>query len=83
MTLPEFDHLPVSRESLFGEILAQTIVNKESGEVIALCNTELSETLLETLEAEGINEFQVLHIDGVKFSQSFSKTLALDKAKID
>lgn len=75
------DHLPVSRESLFGEVLAQTIVNEESGEVIALCNTELSETLLETLDAEGINEFQVLHIDGVKYSQSFSKTLALDKAK--
>jgi DNA-directed RNA polymerase subunit beta len=75
------DHLPVSKESLFGEVLAQTIVNKESGEVIALCNTELSETLLETLDAEGINEFQVLHIDGVKYSQSFSKTLALDKAK--
>ncbi|MGB3226210.1 MAG: DNA-directed RNA polymerase subunit beta [Desulforhopalus sp.] len=75
------DHLPVSKESLFGEVLAQTIVNKDSGEVIALCNTELSETLLETLDAEGINEFQVLHIDGVKYSQSFSKTLALDKAK--
>jgi DNA-directed RNA polymerase subunit beta len=75
------DHLPVSKESLVGEVLAQTIVNKESGEIIALCNTELSETLLETLDAEGINEFQVLHIDGVKYSQSFSKTLALDKAK--
>lgn len=75
------DHLPVSRESLFGEVLAQTILNQESGEIIALCNTELSETLLETFEAEGINEFQVLHIDGVKYSQSFSKTLALDKAK--
>jgi DNA-directed RNA polymerase subunit beta len=74
-------HLPVSSESLFGEVLAKTIVNKESGEVIALCNTELTETLLETLEAEGVNEFKVLHIDGVKFSPSFSKTLALDKAK--
>ena len=50
-------HLPVSKESLFGEILAKTIVNKETGEVIALCNTELTETLLETLEAEGIDEF--------------------------
>ncbi len=74
-------HLPVSKESLVGEVLAKTIVNKETGEVIALCNTELTETLLETLEAEGINEFLVLHIDGVKYSPSFSKTLALDKAK--
>ncbi len=74
-------HLPVSKESLVGEVLAQTIVNDDSGEVIALCNTELTETLLETLEEEGINEFKVLHIDGVKYSPSFSKTLALDKAK--
>lgn len=74
-------HLPVSRESLVGEVLAKTIVNKESGEIIALCNTELTDTLLETLEAEGINEFKVLHIDGVKYSPSFSKTLALDKSK--
>ena len=74
-------HLPVSRESLFGEVLAETIVNKETSEVIALCNTELTETLLETLEAEGVYEFKVLHIDGVKYSPSFSKTLALDKAK--
>ena len=64
-----------------GEVLAKTIVNEESGEVIALCNTELTETLLETLEAEGVNEFKILHIDGVKYSQSFSKTLALDKVK--
>ncbi len=74
-------HLPVSKESLLGEILAETIVNKETGEVIALSNTELTETLLETLEAEGVNDFRVLHIDGVKYSPSFSKTLALDKAK--
>ncbi len=74
-------HLPVSKESLFGEIVAETIVNKETGEVIALSNTELTETLLDSLEAEGINEFRVLHIDGVKYSPSFSKTLALDKAK--
>jgi DNA-directed RNA polymerase subunit beta len=74
-------HLPVSKESLVGEILAQTIVNSDSGEVIALCNTELTETLLDTLEEGGINEFKVLHIDGVKYSPSFSKTLALDKAK--
>ena len=74
-------HLPVSKESLVGEVLAETIVNKETGEVIALSNTELTETLLDTLEAEGVNEYKVLHIDGVKFSPSFSKTLALDKAK--
>ena len=73
--------LPVSLESLIGETLANTIVNEQSGEVVAECNTELTETLLETLAANGINEFSILYIDGVKYSDSFSKTLALDKAK--
>lgn len=73
--------LPLAPESLIGETLANAIVNEQSGEIIAECNTELSESLLETLAAAGINEFKILHIDGVKYSDSFSKTLALDKAK--
>ncbi|MFH0782104.1 MAG: DNA-directed RNA polymerase subunit beta [Pseudomonadota bacterium] len=73
--------LPIAPESLIGETLASIIVNDQSGEIIADCNTELTESLLETLAAAGINEFKILHIDGVKYSDSFSKTLALDKAK--
>ena len=73
--------LPVSMESLIGETLANTIVNEQTGEVIAECNSELTETLLESLATNGINEFSILYIDGVKYSDSFSKTLALDKAK--
>ncbi|MGW8193890.1 MAG: DNA-directed RNA polymerase subunit beta [Desulforhopalus sp.] len=75
------EYLKISTESLVGRILADTIVSPASDEVIALSNTELTETLLETLDAEGIHEFKVIHIDGVKYSESFSKTLALDKAK--
>ncbi len=73
--------LPLAPESLIGETLANTIVNEQSDEIIADCNTELTESLLETLATAGINEFKILHIDGVKYSDSFSKTLALDKAK--
>jgi len=74
-------YLPVSKDSLIGEILAETISNKDTGEVIAFCNTEITETLLESIVGAGIEEFRILHIDGVKYSDSFSKTLALDKSK--
>ena len=47
--------------------------------MLAFCNTEITETLLDTFQGAGINEFQTLMIDGVKYSDSFSKTLALDK----
>ncbi len=73
--------LPLAPGSLVGETLASIIVNEQSGEIIADCNTELTESLIETLAENGVNEFKILHIDGVKYSDSFSKTLALDKAK--
>ncbi len=76
------ERLEVLPDSLIGSILAETIPGKgEEDDPIALCNTELTETLLETLVEEGINKFSILHIDGVNYSDSFSKTLALDKAK--
>lgn len=74
-------YLPVSPESVIGEILARTIVDEQTGEAIVACNSEITESILEALESHGIKEFSILHIDGVKFSDSFSRTLALDKAK--
>jgi DNA-directed RNA polymerase subunit beta len=73
------DFLKISKESVITRILAKNVVDPVTGELIALCNTEITETLLDTLLANGINEFQTLMIDGVKYSDSFSKTLALDK----
>ncbi len=75
------EYLPVVPESVVGNVLAASIYNEETGEIIALANTELTETVLETFDAEGIKEFKILHIDGVNYSESFSKTLSLDKAK--
>ncbi len=75
------EYLPVSKEALLGSVLANTIMKEEGDEPLFLCNTEITEPMLETLEEAGINEFKVLHIDGVNYSESFSKTLALDKAK--
>lgn len=73
------DFLKISKESVITRILAKNVVDPVSGELIAFCNTEITETLLDSLLGSGINEFQTLMIDGVKYSDSFSKTLALDK----
>jgi len=70
-----------SRDTIVGSVLAEAIVDQESGEIIALANTEITETLLETFEENSVTSFRTLHIDGVNFSDSFSKTLTLDKAK--
>ena len=75
------DFIKMSREALLGSILASTIVKDGSEDPLALCNSEITETILESFAEEGVDEFKILHIDGVKYSDSFSKTLALDKAK--
>lgn len=71
--------LKISKEAVITRVLAKDVFDPESGELLALCNTELTETLLDTLQGAGIHEFETLMIDGVKYSDSFSKTLALDK----
>ncbi len=71
--------LRISKESVISRVLAKDVTDPQSGEMLAFCNTEITEALLETLQGAGIHEVETLMIDGVKFSDSFSKTLALDK----
>ena len=71
--------LKISKEAVITRVLAKDVVDPASGELLAFCNTEITDTLLDTFRGAGINEFQTLMIDGVKYSDSFSKTLALDK----
>jgi len=73
------DALKISREELIGRFLVHDVVHPVTGEIVALCNSELSEPLLQTLSESGVNEFEVLFIDGVHYSDAFRKTLALDK----
>ena len=75
------EFIKMSREFLIGSVLANTIQKDGAEDPIALVNTEITETVLESLAEEGVDEFRILHIDGVKYSDSFSKTLSLDKAK--
>jgi DNA-directed RNA polymerase subunit beta len=73
------DFLKISHDELIGRFLAHDVVRPDTGEVIALCNSELTETMLQSLHDSGISEFEILFIDGVNYSDSFRKTLALDK----
>ena len=74
--LKEFD---VEREELVGKYLAQDIVDKSSGEVIAQLNSEITESVLDSILDAKIKNFEVLFIDGTHVTDSFRKTLALDK----
>ncbi len=75
----EISRIQISKDAVIGKVLCQAIVDPQEEEPIALCNTEITESLLETFSAKGITKFKTLFIDGVKYSDSFSRTLALDK----
>jgi DNA-directed RNA polymerase subunit beta len=74
--LKEFD---VEREELLGKYLAHDIVDKSSGEVIAQLNSEITESVLDSILDAKIKKFEILFIDGTHVTDSFRKTLALDK----
>jgi DNA-directed RNA polymerase, beta subunit len=68
-------------EELYGRFFAHDIVNEQNGEVLVKCNDTVTPATLQTLAEAGINSFSLLFIDGVNFSESFRKTLLLDKIK--
>lgn len=79
MTSGNFTHVPIEREDILEKAIAFSITDPETGEVLAGANDEIDETLLKKLEDAGINEFEILFIDGASSSDSIRKTLLLDK----
>jgi DNA-directed RNA polymerase subunit beta len=71
--------LDIAKEDLVGKVLAHNIVDSKTGEILFPCNIELSESMLDELVEAKIKGFELLFIDGIKVSDSFRKTLALDK----
>ena len=84
ITAAGIERLQITMEKLVGRFVAQDMIitkqgEEEEDEIIALSNTELTETVLESILEKGFNKFDVLYIDGVKYSEAFRKTLAVDK----
>ena len=71
--------IPISQEELIGKVFSSSVFNPSSGELIVHSNEEITEEILANLKEIGINEFDILHIDGVTSSDSIRKTLLLDK----
>ncbi len=75
----DVDFLKISMENLLGKFLVADCFHPKSGDLLAACNSEITEPILVSFQEAGIREFEVLHVDGIKYSDSFRKTLALDK----
>ncbi|MDP2761674.1 MAG: DNA-directed RNA polymerase subunit beta [Sideroxyarcus sp.] len=73
------DKLTVTEDFLIGRVLAQNIVDKDSGEIIANANDEITETLLETLQQAGVAKIQTLYTNELDQGAYISQTLRMDE----
>ncbi|KJS32697.1 MAG: DNA-directed RNA polymerase subunit beta [Desulfatitalea sp. BRH_c12] len=79
MKAANMDSIPIGPEELLSKVYAVTLHDPKTGEVMIHSNEEITEESLAKLKNAGVNEFEILHIEGVSSSDSVRKTLALDK----
>jgi DNA-directed RNA polymerase subunit beta len=73
--------IPIGREDLIDRVFAHPIYDPQTALPIVKANDTVDEENLAKLEQAGINEFDVLFIDGVSTSDSIRKTLLIDKVE--
>ncbi len=70
--------MEVPDDYLIGKILAKSIVDKDSGEVLADANTEITEEVLEALREAKVKKFEILYVNDLDQGPYISSTLAID-----
>ena len=72
------NRLDVPREYLLGRVLARDIVAKETGEIVAPCNTEVTDELLDQLVEAGVKKIETIYTNDLDCGPYISDTLRLD-----
>ena len=70
--------LVVPRDYLIGKTLAKGIIDTETGELLALANTEVTSEMLEQLLEQGITEFEMIYTNDLDHGSYLSDTLRVD-----
>ena len=71
--------ISVPQEFLLGRVLAQSVINKESGEVIANANDEITEELLKKMIDADIGKIQTIYTNDLDQGPYISQTLRIDE----
>ena len=72
--------LQVPDDYLLSKILAHSVIDKESGELLADANAEITEELVEKLREAGIKKFEVLYVNDLDQGPYISNTLNIDSS---
>ncbi|MCZ6854545.1 MAG: DNA-directed RNA polymerase subunit beta, partial [Gammaproteobacteria bacterium] len=70
--------LDVPREYLIDRVIANDIVDKASGEILVLCNTLITEEVLEQLLEAGIHDIPTIYTNDLDCGPYISDTLRID-----
>ncbi len=74
----ETTQIIVPHDFILGKILATNVIDKSSGEILALANAEITETLLANLIQSGINQISTIYTNDLNEGAYISQTMAQD-----
>ncbi len=74
----DLKELEVPREYLVGKVLADSLIDEETGEVIANVNAEITEELLERMFEVGIGAISTIYVNDLDRGPYISNALAID-----
>jgi DNA-directed RNA polymerase subunit beta len=71
--------MAVPNEFLLGRTLAHNVVNKETGEILANANEEITDTLLAKLAEAGVDSIRTVYTNDLDQGAYISQTLKIDE----
>lgn len=74
----EIKELQVSAEYLIGKVIAKPVVDKESGDIIANANDEITNELLNAFRKANVKSFETLYTNDLDRGPYISDTLRID-----
>ncbi|MBW1699869.1 MAG: DNA-directed RNA polymerase subunit beta [Deltaproteobacteria bacterium] len=77
----QVEWIPIGPEDVLNRVFAHTIGDPNNGQPLVKSNDPVDEEALEKLKDAGIDEFEVLFIDGVSSSDSIRKTLLQERVE--
>ncbi len=71
--------ISVNKEYVIGKVLASSIQDPETGEILFRCNDEITEEGLELLQGKGIKEIELIQLEEDGSNAYIRNTLLIDK----
>jgi DNA-directed RNA polymerase subunit beta len=73
------EDIPCLEDDVVGQVVAEDIIDADTGEVLAELNHELTADDVAQLKAKGITEFRIVHLDPLRTDVSLRTTLTADR----